>query len=76
MTGKQIKLLRTFLWLVGISIGIFIICVFLHNMLSGLLGVEEPVFFIIAVILSPLALAVGIIGSLVLFIMGLARKSL
>lgn len=75
MSEKRLKLLKTFLLVVGISIGAFIIAVFLHNALSGLLGVEEPVFFIIAVMLAPLALAVGLIGSLVLFVMGLAGKS-
>ena len=71
----RLKMLRVFVLITGISFGVFIISVFLHNALSGLLGVEEPVFFIIAVIVSPLAFAVGIIGSLVLFIKGLFGKS-
>jgi hypothetical protein len=75
MDGRLLKLLKTFLLIMGLSIGVFIVSVFLHNALSALFGVEEPVFFIIAVILSPAALAVGIIGSLVLVIMGMARKS-
>jgi hypothetical protein len=75
MDGRLLKLLKTFLLIMGLSIGIFIVSVFLHNALSALFGAEEPVFFIIAVIISPAALAVGIIGSLVLVIMGLARKS-
>ncbi len=75
MTEKRLKLLKKFFWVVGMSIGVFIISVFLHNALSGLFGVEEPVFFIIAVILAPLALVVGLIGSLVLFIMGLVGNS-
>ena len=49
----------------------FIISVILHNLLGGLLGVEEAVFFCIAVFACPLAIAVGIIGSLVIFIKGL-----
>ncbi len=75
MTEGRLKMLKTFLLLVGISVGVFIISVFLHNALYGLFGVEEAVFFIIAVIVSPLALAVGLIGSLVVFIMGLAGRS-
>ncbi len=71
---KGLKLLKTFLLVAGISLGVFIISVFLHNALSGLFGVEEPVFFIIAVFICPLAFAVGIIGSLVIFIKGLFRK--
>ncbi|MCK4273533.1 MAG: hypothetical protein KAW90_01480 [Dehalococcoidales bacterium] len=75
MTEKRLKLLKKFFWVVGMSVGAFIISVFLHNALSGLFGVEEPVFFIIAVILAPLALVVGLIGSLVLFIIGLVGNS-
>lgn len=75
MEARRLKMLRTFLLITGISLGIFIVSVFLHNALSGLFGIEEPVFFSIAVFVSPLALAVGIIGSLVLFITGLVGKS-
>jgi uncharacterized membrane protein len=73
---RELKLMKTFLLVAGISLGAFIISVFLHNVISGLLGVEEPVFFVIATIISPLALAVGIIGSLVLFTKGLISKPL
>jgi hypothetical protein len=75
MDGRPLKLLKTFLLIIGLSIGTFIVGVFLHSALGALFGIEEPVFFIIAVILSPAALAAGIIGSLVLVIMGLARRS-
>ena len=75
MTARMLRLQKTFLLILGLSVGVFIISVFLHNILCALTGFEEPVFFIIAVILSPLALAVGIIGSLVLLFMGLAKKS-
>ncbi len=76
MDEKPLKLLKTFLLISGLSVGTFIVSVFLHNALSALFGVEEPVFFIIAVILSPLVLAAGIIGSLVILIIGLSRRSL
>jgi hypothetical protein len=74
MSQWRLEHLRGFLMLGGVSIGVFIIAVFLHNVISGYSGFEEPVFFIIAVILAPLALAVSIIGSLALFIMGLAAR--
>ena len=74
LSEKQLKLLKTFLLIAGISLCAFIIGVFLHNFLSGLFGVEEPVFFIISVFICPLAFAVGIIGSLVMFIRGLFSK--
>jgi hypothetical protein len=75
MEERRLRMLKTFLLITGVSIGTFIISVFLHNALSALFGIEEPVFFVIAVIISPLALAVGLIGSLVLFISGLAGKA-
>jgi hypothetical protein len=74
MTLGRLKMLKTYLLIIGISVGVFIIGVFLHNAIYALFNVEEPVFFIIAVIVSPLALAVGLIGSLVVFIMGLAGR--
>ena len=73
---RRLKMLKTFLLIAGMSLGAFIISVFLHNAISGLLGIEEPVFFSIAVIVAPLAFAVGLIGSLVIFIMRLFSKTL
>jgi len=81
------RMLRIFLMVAGISLGAFIISVFLHNAIYGLfihffgadfwdragLG-EEPVFFFIAII-SAGSFAVGVIGSLVLFIKGLFSKA-
>ena len=73
---RWFKMLRIFLLVAGISLGVFIISVFLHNALSGLFGVEEPVFFVIAVFVSPLAFAVGLVGSLVIFSKGLLSRTL
>ena len=70
----RLKMLKIFLLVAGISLGVFIISVFLHNVISGLFDIEEPVFFIIAVFISPLAFAAGLIGSLVMFIKGLFSK--
>ena len=72
---KGFRMLKIFLLTAGISIAVFILSVFLHNALSGLFGIEEPVFFIISVFLAPLGFAVGIIGSLVIFIQGLLAKA-
>ncbi|MFQ6122726.1 MAG: hypothetical protein ACE5LA_06705 [Dehalococcoidales bacterium] len=85
---RKLRLLKTFLLVAGISLGAFIISVFLHNAIYGLfihyfgadfwdrigLG-DEPVFFFIA-LFSVAAFAVGIIGSLVIFIKGLFSKAL
>ncbi|GAH17488.1 unnamed protein product, partial [marine sediment metagenome] len=82
----RLKMLKIFLLVAGISLGAFIISVFLHNAIYGLfihfcgedfwertsIG-DEPVFFIIA-LLSVVAFAVGLIGSLVMFIKGLFSK--
>ena len=69
------KLLKLFTILAALSLPTFIIGAIMHNALSALLNVEEPVFFIIAVIVAPLVLAVGLLGSLVLFFMGLVSRS-
>jgi len=69
-------MLKIFLMVAGISLGAFIISVFLHNALSALFDIEEPVFFTIAVFISPLAFVVGLIGSLVIFIKSLFSKAL
>ena len=64
-------MLKTFLLLAGISLGVFIISVFLHNVISGIFDIEEAVFFIIAVLIAPSGFAVGLVGSLVIFLKGL-----
>jgi hypothetical protein len=47
----------------------------MHNALAALFNVEEPVFFVIAVIVAPLLLAAGLLGSLVILFMGLLGNS-
>ena len=84
---KGLKMMKTFLLVAGISLAAFIISVFLHNAIYGLCilwfgedfwsrtGItDEPVFFFIA-LLSIVSLAVGLTGSLVLFIKGLLSRS-
>lgn len=68
---RGLKMLKIFLMVAGISLAVFILSVFLHNAISGLFEIEEPVFFTIAVFITPFTFAVGLIGSLVLFIKGL-----
>jgi len=88
LSERGLRMLRIFLLVAGISLGAFIISVFLHNAIYGLfilwfgedfwnrIGIgDEPVFFFIA-LLSIVAFAVGIIGSLVIFIKGLFSKPL
>jgi hypothetical protein len=72
---------KKFLLLTGFSLAGFFIFVLLHNLTYGLLiyifgqdfwertGIgDEPVFFILAVIVCPIGLLVGLIGTIVLFI--------
>jgi hypothetical protein len=57
---------KIFLLLSGASVAGAPVFVILHNLVSGLLGVEEPVFFVLAVIVCPLAFLVGAVGGIVL----------
>ena len=71
---RDSKMLKIFLLIAGMALATFIVSVILHNAVSALLGVEEAVFFVIAVIIAPLALVAGVVGSLVIFIKGLFGK--
>ncbi|MFH1662885.1 MAG: hypothetical protein ABH934_03080 [Chloroflexota bacterium] len=84
---RELKRLRIWLLIAGMSLALGIISIFLHNAIYGLLihwfgpdfwtsiGIpEEPVFFFIAVFISPLALVVGLTGSLVIYFKGLFRR--
>jgi len=69
--------LKKFLLIMGISVGAFVVSVLLHNAISGLFGIEEPVFFFIALVLCLAAFLVGAVGSIVLVIkkFGMAKRS-
>jgi cation transport ATPase len=74
LSERRVRMLKTFLIVAGIAVAVFVLSVFLHNMISGLFHIEEPVFFTIAIIIAPLGLLVGLIGSLVVFIIGLVGQ--
>lgn len=74
LSSKKLKMFRIFILTAVISVPVFILGVFFHNAFDALFHVEEPVFFIIAVIVAPLGMATGVIGSLVMFIYGLLAK--
>ena len=87
LSERNLRVLKAFLLVAGISFAAGIISVFLHNAIYGLfihffgadfwdrVGVaDEPVFFFIT-LLSVLTFAVGIIGIVVMFIKGLFTKS-
>jgi len=88
LSDRSLKLFKTFILIAGISLGAGIVSVFLHNAIYGLfiqifgadfwerVGMpDEPVFFFIAVFICPLGFAVGIIGSLVIYIKGLFSRT-
>ena len=56
---------KKFLGLAWISGLAFPICAVLHNVVDGVFHVEEPVFFLMAVIGAPLGMLVGLAGAAV-----------
>ena len=59
---------KKFLLLTGASAVGLPVFVLLHNVVSGLFNIEEPVFFIMATIVCPIGFLVGAVGSVVLAI--------
>jgi hypothetical protein len=58
--------LKTFLLLTGASSTGLLVFVVLHNIVSGLFNIEEPVFFILAIPVCPLGFLVGAVGTIVI----------
>lgn len=61
----MVNKLRLYLLVMVISLALFFVSTVLHNYLSALFGTEEPVFFVIAVIISPIGILVGGVGTIV-----------
>ncbi len=59
--------LKAYLLLTGFSSAGFFIAIILHNLIFALFGVEEAVFFIIAIVICPICFLIGAIGSIVMF---------
>lgn len=59
-------MLKGFLLLTGASSVAMPVFVLLHNVIGGVAHVEEPVSFLIAVFVCPVAFLVGALGSIVL----------
>lgn len=75
LTTRGWKMLKIFLLTAGIGFVVCILSIFLHNIIYALFDIEEPVFFIIAVIIAPLAVIVGFLGSIVIAVNALIAKS-
>jgi hypothetical protein len=56
--------LKIFLLLTGGSAAGFVVFSVLHNLLYALLGFEEPVCFLVAVVVCPITFIIGAVGSL------------
>ena len=54
---------RRFLTLALISAIAIPVSVVVHNCLAALMHAEEPVFFLIAVVVAPIGLAIGLLGA-------------
>jgi len=61
---------RTFLGIAWISAIAFPVCAILHNATEALLHVEEPVFFLLAVIAAPVGIVVGLAGAAIAALSG------
>ncbi len=59
-------MLKKFVLTMSISAGAFVVSVVAHNAIGAWFGMEEPVFFVIAVFLAPVAFLVGAVGSIVI----------
>ncbi len=69
LAERRLKRLKAFLLVAGISLAVAIVGVILHNALYALSGIEEPVWFLIAI--SALYLfIIATIGGLVIFLKG------
>ena len=64
--AKVRGMLKGFLLLTGASVVGFPIFAILHNVVGGLLNIEEPVFFIMATMVCPIGFVVGAVGTIVL----------
>lgn len=61
-------ILKKFLLLTGASAVGLPVSILLHNVVSGLFNIEEPVFFIMAIFVCPIGFLVGAVGTIVLAI--------
>jgi hypothetical protein len=57
---------RAFLLLTGASVVALVVSIIMHNVMDSWVGIEEPVSFIMAVFVCPIAFLVGGVGSVVL----------
>jgi positive regulator of sigma E activity len=65
MGVKEAPMLKPSLIMTALAPVVFVVSVVLHNLISAWLGVEEPVFFVVAVVVAPLAFTIGLLATAV-----------
>lgn len=66
---------RKFLTVALISAVAIAVSVVVHSCLAGVLHAEQPIFFLIAVVVAPLGLAVGLVGAAVCALVAWRRRT-
>lgn len=69
--AKAIRWLKICLVTTGLSLCTIAFSIVLHNLISAWSGVEEAFFFILGLLVAPAVMALGLLGSLAIFIKGL-----
>lgn len=62
LTAMKDARLLTFVLMAAVAFPLFVVAVVAHNLVYGLTDVEEPVFFLIAVLGAPALLVAGLAG--------------
>ena len=74
LAERQLKRLKKFLLVAGISLTLFIVGIFVHNALSGMYDKEEPISFFIGLV-ALWVYIIATIGGLVIFLKGRRKKT-
>ena len=73
LAESRLKMLKAFLLVAGIFFALFIVGVVLHNVLSALFEIEEPVSFFIAIV-GLFGFVAAALAGLILFLTGRRKK--
>jgi len=74
--GKRAAwLLNMMLMVCGLSLSTIGLSIVLHNFVSMWIGMEEPFFFILALLVCPAVFCLSLLGCLIIFVRGLIRPA-
>ena len=65
---------KAFLGIAGVSAIAFPVCAVLHNAMDAIFHVEEPVFFLLAVIGAPAGVMAGVLGAAITTVLQAAGR--